>query len=184
MPCHGFVPTGGLKGNPEGYTIHSHVPADDEHALRFNIFFRRHRPISDEERQLEGGIGPDHIKVRNLHNDYLQDREEQKRETFTGMGKQFLIHDSCATESMGAIYDRSKEHLGAGDITAIAVRKFLLQSIGALKLGKEPPHIIRTPEQNDLRHVACIVSKIDVSLDPKAYIQNVIAETKAATSQR
>ena len=41
MPCHGFVPTGGLKGNPEGYTIHSHVPVDDEHAMRFNIFFRR-----------------------------------------------------------------------------------------------------------------------------------------------
>jgi hypothetical protein len=33
MPCHGFVPTGGLKGNAEGYTIHSHVPVDDEHAM-------------------------------------------------------------------------------------------------------------------------------------------------------
>ncbi|HSF59157.1 MAG TPA: hypothetical protein VLD83_13890, partial [Candidatus Binatia bacterium] len=144
----------------------------------------RNRPVSDQERQLEGGIGPDYIKLRNLHNDYLQDRDEQKRETFTGMGKQFLIHDSCATESMGGIYDRSKEHLGAGDITAIAVRQFLLQSVRALNRGKEPPHIIRTPEQNDLRHVVCIVAKIDASLDPKAYIQNVITETKAATIQR
>jgi phthalate 4,5-dioxygenase len=183
MPCHGFVPTGGLKGNPEGYTIHSHVPADDEHALRFNIFFRRNRPVSDEEKQLDGGIGSDHIKVRNIHNDYLQDRKEQKRETFTGMGRQFLIHDSCATESMGPIYDRSKEHLGAGDITAIAVRRFLLQSVRALDLGKEPPHIIRTREQNDLRHVACIVAKIDATIDPKAYIQNVIAEMKPKTIQ-
>ena len=164
------MPTGGLKGNPEGYTIHSHVPVDDEHALRFNIFFRRNRPVSDEEKQLEGGIGPDHIKVRNIHNDYLQDREEQKRETFTGMGKQFLIHDSCATESMGPIYDRSKEHLGAGDITAIAVRKFC-SSPSEHGSGQEPPHIIRTPEQNDLRHVACIVARIDASIDPKAYIQ-------------
>ena len=184
MPCHGFVPTGGLKGNPEGYTIHSHVLVDDEHALRFNIFFRRHRPVSEEEKQLDGGIGPDHIKVRNIHNNYLQNREEQKHETFTGMGKQFLIHDSCATESMGAIYDRSKEHLGAGDITAIAVRKFLLQSVRALDMGKEPPHIIRTPEQNDLHHVACIVAKIDASMDPKGYIQNVIAEIKSKTIQR
>ena len=100
--------------------------------------------MNEEEKQLEGGIGPDHVKVRNIHNNYLQDREEQKRETFTGMGKQFLIHDSCATESMGPIYDRSKEHLGAGDITVIAVRKFLLQSVRALDMGKEPPHIIRT----------------------------------------
>jgi len=167
-----------LKGNREGYTVHSHVPVDDEHAMRFNIFFRRNRPVNQEEKQLEGGIGADHVKVRNIRNDYLQDREEQRRETFTGMGKQFLIHDSCATESMGPIYDRSKEHLGASDITVIAVRKFLLQSVRALDAGREPPHIIRTPEQNDLRHVACIVAKIDDHQDPNAYIQKVIADTK------
>jgi hypothetical protein len=170
------------KGNPEGYTIHSHVPMDDEHALRFNIFFRRNRPVNLEEKQLEGGIGPDHIKVRNIDNNYLQDREEQKHETFTGMGRQFLIHDSCATESMGPIYDRSKEHLGAGDITVIAVRKFLLQSVRALDRGKEPPHVIRTPEQNDLRHLACIVRKIDARLDPKRYIEELLAGQKLSTN--
>jgi len=183
MPCHGFVPTGGLKGNPEGHTIHSHVPVDDEHSLRFNIFFRRNRPITDEERRLNSAIDGDGIKVRNIHNDYLQDREEQRRETFTGMGKNFLIHDSCATESMGPIFDRSKEHLGAGDITVIAVRKFLLQATRALDRGKEPPHVIRTQEQNDLRHVACIVAKIDSSEDPKNYIQNLLtAEKQDATA--
>jgi hypothetical protein len=155
---------------------------DDEHAMRFNIFFRRNRPVNDEEKQLEGGIGSDHLKVRNIHNNYLQDREEQKRETFTGMGKQFLIHDSCATESMGPIYDRSNEHLGAGDITVIAVRKFLLQSIRTLDTGKEPPHIIRSPEQNDLRHVACIVARIDAGLDPKQYIERLLAEQKQNTT--
>jgi phthalate 4,5-dioxygenase len=178
MPCHGFVPTGGLKGNPEGYTIHSHVPVDDERSLRFNIFFRRNRPVTEEERQLEGGIGPDHIKVRNIHNNYLQDRDEQKRETFTGMGKHFLIHDSCATESMGLVYDRSKEHLGVGDMAVIAVRKFLLQSIRALDGDDDPPHIIRRLEQNDLRHVACIVAKIDSSTDPKQYVVDLIAQQK------
>ena len=91
--------------------------------MRFNIFFRRNRPVNDEEKRLDGGIGPDHVKVRNIHNNYLQDREEQRHETFTGMGKQFLIHDSCATESMGPIYDRSNEHLGAGDITRAKNRR-------------------------------------------------------------
>jgi phthalate 4,5-dioxygenase oxygenase subunit len=178
MPCHGFVPTGGLKGNPEGYTIHSHVPVDDTHALRFNVFFRRNRPVSEEEKQLEGDIGPDHIKVRNRRNNYLQDREEQKHQTFTGMGRHFLIHDSCVTESMGPIYDRSKEHLGAGDITAIAVRKFLLQSVRALDLGREPPHIIRSPERNDMRHIACIVTKIDSNIDTKQHIEALLAKEK------
>ena len=178
MPCHGFVPTGGLKGNPEGYTIHSHVPVDDEHSLRFNIFFRRNRPVIEEEKKLDGDIGSDHVKVRNIHNNYLQDREEQRRETFTGMGKNFVIHDSCATESMGPIFDRSKEHLGAGDITVIAVRKFLLQCVRALDCGKEPPHVIRTPEQNDLRHVACIVTKIPSSGDPKEHIAELLEKER------
>ena len=176
MPCYGFVPTGGLKGNPEGYTIHSHVPVDDAHAMRFNILFRRNRPVSDEERQFEGDIGPGHVKVRNIHNNYLQNREEQERETFTGMGKHFLIHDSCATESMGPIFDRSKEHLGTSDITVIAMRKFLLQCVRALDRGKEPPHVIRTPEQNDLRHIACVVTKIDAGMDPKQYLERLLVE--------
>ena len=178
MPCHGFVPTGGLKGNPEGYTIHSHVPVDDTHAMRFNVFFRRNRAVRKDEKQLEGGIGSDHIKVRNIRNNYLQDRAEQKEETFTGMGKQFLTHDSCATESMGPLYDRSQEHLGAGDITVIAVRKFLLQAARTLESGSEPPHLIQSPEQNDLRHVACIVTKMDSSIDPKQYIAELLKKDK------
>jgi len=178
MPCHGFVPTGGLKGNPEGYTIHSHVPVDDTHAMRFNIFFRRNRAVREDEKQLDGGIGPDYIKVRNIHNNYLQNRTEQKEETFTGMGKQFLIHDSCATESMGPLYDRSKEHLGTGDIAVIAVRKFLLQAARYLESGREPPHLIRSPEQNDLHHVACIVTKMDSSIDPKQHIAELLKKDK------
>jgi phthalate 4,5-dioxygenase len=175
MPCYGFVPTGGLKGNSEGYTIHAHVPVDDEHSWRFNLFFRRHRAVTQDERKLDGDIGPDHRKVRNIHNDYLIDREEQRHETFIGIGKSFVIHDSCATETMGPIFDRSKEHLGAGDITVIAVRKFLLQSLRALDSGKEPPHVLKSPEQNDMSHVACIVSKIDSRLNPKEYVSTLLA---------
>ena len=173
MPCHGFVPTGGLKGNAEGYTIHSHVPMDDEHSLRFNVFFRRNRTVTEAER-LEDEIGPDHIKRRNLHNNYLQDRGEQKGETFTGMGKTFLIHDSCATESMGPVMERTSEHLGAGDITVIAIRKFLLNAVRNFDAAKDPPHVIRTAAQNDLRHIACVVEKISSDTDPHQYLKELI----------
>jgi phthalate 4,5-dioxygenase len=183
MPCHGFVPTGGLKGNSEGYTIHSHVPVDDAHAMRFNISFRRHRPVTGEERRLEADIGPDHVKIRNIHNNYRQDREEQKRETFTGMGKQFLIHDSCATESMGPIYDRSKEHLGASDTAVIAIRRFLLRCVRALEVDNDPPHVIRTAEQNDLRHIVCVVTKLDAGIHPKPFLEKLLAEEKASAGR-
>jgi phthalate 4,5-dioxygenase oxygenase subunit len=178
LPCHGFIPTGGLKGNPEGYTIHSHVPIDDTHSMRYNIHFRRTRPIRNDERQHDDEIGADFHKLRNLQNNYRQDREQQKHETFTGMGQIFLIHDSCATESMGPIYDRSQEHLGISDITVITVRKFLLQCVRAVQTGKEPPHVIRTADANDMRHVACIASKISSVLNPKHYVAEQLKKEK------
>jgi phthalate 4,5-dioxygenase len=170
LPCHGFIPTGGLKGNPEGYTIHSHVPIDDSHSMRYNIHFRRNRAIENNERQHDDEIGSDFHKRRNLANNYLQDREQQKRENFTGMGAIFLVHDSCATESMGPIYDRAQEHLGVSDMTVIAVRRFLLRAIRAVEAGQEPPHVIRTEAQNDLRRLACIATRIPVRVDPKLYV--------------
>lgn len=178
LPCYGFVPTGGLKGNPEGYTIHAHVPVDDEHSLRFNIFFRRNRPVTAAEKRLDEEFKPDHTKARNIRNNYLIDREEQRRETFIGVGKSFVIHDSCATETMGPRYDRSKEHLGVGDITVIALRKRLLKVVRGLDRGEEPPHLIRSAEQNDQRQVACIVSKIPATKDPKQFISEVLKKEK------
>jgi len=178
MPCHGFIPTGGIKGNPEGYTIHSHVPVDDTHSMRYNIHFRRNRPIEPEERQHEDEIGPDFVKIRNLQNNYLQDRDQQKRETFTGMGPIFMVHDACATETMGPIYDRSQEHLGVSDMTVIAVRKFLMKAARAAAAGEELPHVIRAAAQNDMRHVACIATKIAESIDPKNYVVEQLKKEK------
>lgn len=178
LPCHGFIPTGGIKGNPEGYTIHSHVPIDDTHSMRYNIHFRRNRPIEEGERQHDDEISPDFRKNRNLRNNYRQNREQQKRENFTGMGQIFLVHDSCATETMGPIYDRTQEHLGISDMTVIVVRKFLLNVVRAVARGEEPPHVIRSAEQNDLRHVACIATKIPADIDPKQFVTETLKRDK------
>lgn len=61
----------------------------------------------------------------------------------------------------------------------IPVRKFLLQALRALNRGKEPPHIIRTPEQNDLSHIACVVAKLDAALEPKKALETFFAEQKS-----
>jgi hypothetical protein len=146
--------------------------------MRYNIHFRRNRPIDPDERQHDDDIGPEFIKIRNLQNNYLQDREKQKRENFTGMGPIFLAHDACATESMGPIFDRSQEHLGVSDMTVIFMRKFLLNAARAVNAGKDPPHIIRTAEQTDVRHVACIATKIPASRDPKTYVVEQLKKEK------
>jgi hypothetical protein len=171
------VPTGGLKGN-RGLHDSRLTLVDDDPSLRFNILFRRNRAVTDAERKLDEEFNADFTKARNIRNDYLIDREEQRKETFIGLGKSFVIHDSCATETMGPRYDRSKEHLGAGDITVIALRKRLLRVVRGLHAGKEPPHLIRTPEQNDMREVACIVTKIPSTVDPKQHIAELLKKEK------
>jgi hypothetical protein len=99
-------------------------------------------------------IHPDFTRVRNAGNNYLQDRNLQKTVNFTGI-EDFLNHDACATESMGPVFDRSKEHLGVSDKAVIAVRKFLLTTVKELQEGKEPPHVARAAEQNWFPHIDC-----------------------------
>ncbi|MGH7816285.1 MAG: hypothetical protein ACREOR_02755, partial [Candidatus Binatia bacterium] len=154
MPVYGCVPAGRPTNELEGYEIHTYVPADDTHCWRYDIGFRRERAIMDDEVHRRKQINPDYTRIRNARNNYLQDRQKQKTATFTGIDD-FLNHDACATESMGAIFDRTKEHLGVSDKAVIAVRKYLLTAIKELQQGKEPPHIVRDGEQNWFPHVDC-----------------------------
>jgi phthalate 4,5-dioxygenase len=154
MPVYGCVPAGRPTNELEGYEIHTYVPADDTHCWRYDIGFRRDRAVRDEEVHRRKQINPDFTKVRNPRNNYLQDRKMQKSVNFTGI-EDFLNHDACATESMGAIFDRSQEHLGVSDKAVIAVRKFLLTAVKDLQDGKEPPHLARETDRNWFPHVDC-----------------------------
>jgi phthalate 4,5-dioxygenase oxygenase subunit len=154
MPVYGCVPAGRPTNELEGYEIHTYVPADDTHCWRYDIGFRRDRAVRDDEVHRRKQIGPDYTRIRNARNNYLQDRQAQKTVNFTGI-EDFLNHDACATESMGAIFDRSKEHLGVSDKAVIAVRKFLLTAVKELQDGKEPPHVVRDPRRNWFPHVDC-----------------------------
>ncbi|HEX2229778.1 MAG TPA: Rieske 2Fe-2S domain-containing protein [Candidatus Binatia bacterium] len=154
MPVYGCVPAGRAAGELDGYEIHVYVPADDTHCWRYDIGFRRGRAVREEEVHRRTQINPDYTRVRNARNNYLQDRQAQRTHSFTGI-QDFLNHDACATESMGAICDRSKEHLGVSDKAVIAVRKFLLTTVKELQAGKEPPHIVYDAAQNWFPHVDC-----------------------------
>jgi phthalate 4,5-dioxygenase oxygenase subunit len=48
--------------------------------------------------------------------------------TYLGMGEEDInVHDQWAVESMGAIQDRTREHLGTSDKVIMANRRTLLQ---------------------------------------------------------
>jgi phthalate 4,5-dioxygenase oxygenase subunit len=154
MPVYGCVPAGRPTNELEGYEIHTYVPADDTHCWRYDIGFRRDRAVQDDEVHRRKQILPDYTRIRNAGNNYLQDRQMQRTVNFTGI-EDFFNHDGCATESMGPIFDRSKEHLGVSDKAVIAVRKFLLTSVKDLQNGKEPPHLVRDAERNWFPHIDC-----------------------------
>ena len=71
---------------------------------------------------------------------------EQEHETYTGMGADINVHDQWACESMGAIQDRTTEHLGTSDKAISAYRKLLREAIE--KSGKgETPIMVLDPKQ-------------------------------------
>jgi hypothetical protein len=78
------------------------------------------------------------VPNRNKRNDYGFDPHEQEHETFTGMGADINVHDQWACESMGAIQDRTQEHLGASDKAIVAYRKLLRSALEQAEKGEKP----------------------------------------------
>ncbi len=142
------------------------VPIDDQTTWLYILNMRK-RPFTDEERKsLRSWIGADYRRIRNLGNNYLQNRELQRTASYTGI-EAFnpAEQDGCATESMGAIWDRSKEHLGYSDKTIIALRKMLLRAVSDVAEGKEPPHIILDPQSNDFSKLRSIKGVLPAGTD-------------------
>lgn len=163
MPLSGCIPAGGRTGELDGFEVHTYVPADDTHAWRYDFGFKRSRPVREEEVHRRKQIGPDYRRIRNMRNDYLQDREMQRSRNFTGI-EDFLNHDACATESMGPIFDRSKEHLGVSDKALIAVRRYLLRVVKDFQEGNAPPHLVYEGAHNRFPHVDSIAEVIPANV--------------------
>jgi hypothetical protein len=121
------------------------VPKDDTHCWVIAVNFRRSGPLKESE--LRGWKNGDttHRKtipgttqpVETAANEYLIDRQAQKHESYTGIAG-IRAQDAMATESAGAIADRTREHLGTSDIAIIAMRKRLLTEARASAAGTPP----------------------------------------------
>ena len=61
----------------------------------------------------------------------------QRTQTFTGI-LGVREQDTAVVEGMGAIADRTKEHLGTSDSAIIAMRRYLVNSAKAFVEGREP----------------------------------------------
>ena len=140
LPFYSYIP--GPPERTNGFSIW--VPRDDHSCWQWEIGFNEQRPFTAQERHdrreqfgfhdLEDGVR----KARNRDNWYQQDREAMKSRGFSGIfGTR--TQDHAVQESMGTIYDRTREHLGTSDRAIIAMRRLLSESVRNFQEGITPP---------------------------------------------
>jgi phthalate 4,5-dioxygenase oxygenase subunit len=123
------------------------VPMDDENCMVYSLMYRHSggQFTEDERFDFDRRNGRDRLrndfrKLRNKDNDWMIDRQAQKGETFTGI-EGINLQDHAVQESMGAIVDRSREHLVASDKAIVTARHLLMNAIKKMEQGEDPPNI-------------------------------------------
>jgi phthalate 4,5-dioxygenase len=181
LPCSAAIVGNEGRVN-EGYAMHWHVPIDDHHNARFDLVHNRVRPLNKARYDERFGnlAGPDGVTQRSLQNRYFQDRDAMQTENFTGMGPTFNVHDAFATESMGAISDRTKEHLATSDRIIVRARRQILEAIKMVEDGREPRGVLRDPRASDLSHMVVVSEVVPKSVDYKdAWKRRIVVRTAA-----
>lgn len=175
MPSFTMVP-------PRGdHPVHGHfwIPIDDQNCWVFTFDYQPIRSLTSSERRamIDGhGVHSKNIPgtyrpVGNKDNDYLMDRDAQKRgETYSGVAG-IASQDASLQESMGAIVDRTKERLAATDAGIIRARAKLRKAAVALREeGTKPPGV--DPSHQRVRS-ASVVLPVDQS-----YIESISEKLK------
>ena len=164
MPSFTMVP-------PRGdHPMHGHfwVPIDDHNCWVYTFDYHPVRALTaDEVQAMKDGNGVHSRNIpgtyrpqENKDNDYLMDRESQKRgEAFSGV-RGIAQQDASLQESMGPIVDRTKERLVSTDAGIIKARQKLRKAAIALRdEGVMPPGV--DPAHHRVRSAAIVLPKED-----------------------
>ncbi|MBI2768416.1 MAG: Rieske 2Fe-2S domain-containing protein [Burkholderiales bacterium] len=122
-----------------------HVPVDDTHTYWYSVFTSFAGPVDKEamrNQRLQYIQLPDYTPKAGRHDNWGFSGAEQRTQTFLGMGEDDInVHDQWAVESMGAIQDRTREHLGTSDKVIMANRRTLLKAIESVQAGGTAPGV-------------------------------------------
>jgi phenylpropionate dioxygenase-like ring-hydroxylating dioxygenase large terminal subunit len=156
-----------------GWTMNFEVPIDDTHHYKYQLTYCRDKTLDKDKLRAEyqENIFPDFHLRRNQSNRYLQDREEMKTRTYTGMGLAFGIHDAFTCETAGPIRDRTREQLFLSDAGIVVYRKLLLKAIRDVQEGREPPRVPIEPETGRIPYVQVISQVVPASANVKDYVK-------------
>jgi hypothetical protein len=97
------------------------------------------------------------------------------------MGTDINVHDQWACESMGAIQDRTREHLGQSDKAISAYRRLLRNAIELAGNGGTPLMVLDVAAAARITGPAAI-DGIGPSADWRGYWQKTDAERRKAAS--
>ncbi len=140
--------------NPNGDLLFAVVPVSDHRCLFFHVWWDAAKKIGEEplrSQQLEF-VGLDQATLAaygltlqtcdtpaaaSAANNYLQDREAQRRGHFTGLPS-FTQEDAAVSMSGGSIRDRSKEILSTADVALPKLYRALLTCARQASSGQDP----------------------------------------------
>lgn len=167
MPWYTIIPPFGTH-NPMG--AHAWVPIDDHNCWTWSINYHPARALTEAEvASMRAGEGI-HVKYEapgsfrpraNADNNYLIDRDAQRRrETFSGV-KGIAMQDASLQESMGPIVDRSRERLGTSDAAIIMARRRLLAAADEVESADGGPVDLPglDPEHHRVRSTSLLLPK-------------------------
>jgi phthalate 4,5-dioxygenase oxygenase subunit len=148
LPNHALAPSAFPGENYHGQTF---VPVSDTSCWIYTYTWNPERPLTEQEvamarngHTVHAQVDEHYVPIRNLRNDYLIDRHDQKHNSFTGI-QGVSEQDSAIQDSQGPIVDRTREHLGATDVGVVRTRRLLMKALRDSMAG-QPPQALDHPE--------------------------------------
>ncbi len=126
---------------------HSWVPRDLGQSWVFTFSWHPSRPLTDAERaDFEEGKSAVHaelipgtfLPIHNRSNEYAGPDAPPAKQPWMRI-KNFQDQDMGITESMGALYDRTRESLGSTDIVINQTRRRLMDAARSVQEGMDAP---------------------------------------------
>ena len=147
-------------GHGEGF-MQIFTPIDDETTIFWSLRYSYAEAFSDEEHSWyppwvglsrdDEFLDANYRSRRNRGNHWQQDRAAMRRgESFSGI-KGVNMEDFAMAESMGAISDRTQEHLGTTDLAVVHMRRMMLRSLEKFEAGEQPVGLAEPVPYQDLR---------------------------------
>ncbi|MBS0429583.1 MAG: Rieske 2Fe-2S domain-containing protein [Proteobacteria bacterium] len=140
-PNHGLAPSAFPGENYHGQTF---VPVSDTSCWIYTYTWNPDRPLTEQEiamaksgHTVHAAVDAHYVPLRNIRNDYLLDRHDQKHNSFTGI-RGVSEQDAAIQDSQGPIVDRTREHLGSTDIGVVRTRRLMLQQVRDSMAGIAP----------------------------------------------